>query len=295
MVPAEFTPLGETRDKAAHTFFKKRASSPRKPVRLLRSREPSRLSLGISGCRSRLALGLHAVSAAPWAESWPECAVDARSGAMTVLTYSITDWLHAPGARQAHLRRGAKTQENSPDFVGLLCDQLGENSADRRLRAALQRIARRLGQERVEHLVERARVIHAGSGMLVKDGSRRRTLGGVFFQLAKQERRHCAPLRCGTPGEAIRAADRGEPPLQRHMPRSTDDAAAAISSGQGEQLPRASDALFGSVGAGLEMTTAVARLVAAAVGACAPEPEGLSEEATAVHTVFPSQSLAYTR
>lgn len=126
------------------------------------------------------------------AESWPASATDAPYCGMSVLTYTIVDWLHAPGARQAHLRRDIKGRGTSRDFVHLLCDQLGENWDNRRLRKELQRIERRLGQELVEQLVEQARVIHAGSGMLVKDGSRRRTLGGVFFQLAKQERRRCA-------------------------------------------------------------------------------------------------------
>lgn len=44
-----------------------------------------------------------------------------------------------------------------------------------------------LGFERVDKLIDEAAAIFAGEGMLVADGSRKRTLGGVFFALCKQQ------------------------------------------------------------------------------------------------------------
>ena len=51
----------------------------------------------------------------------------------------------------------------------------------------LYRAVRNLGEDRVRALVTQARVVEETGGMLVPDGSRRRTLGGVFFSLVRDE------------------------------------------------------------------------------------------------------------
>jgi hypothetical protein len=103
-----------------------------------------------------------------------------------MLSYNITNWLESPGPREAHVVVTARTR--SADFVLGLCDELDELPTPR-MRHVLGGVVRRLGKSHVERLAGRAKIIFAGSGMLVRDGSRRRTLGGVFFQLIKRERR----------------------------------------------------------------------------------------------------------
>jgi hypothetical protein len=48
-------------------------------------------------------------------------------------------------------------------------------------------LLRRLGTEKVAGLVAEALRIENGGGLLTNDGSRRRTLGGVFFHIAKED------------------------------------------------------------------------------------------------------------
>lgn len=43
-----------------------------------------------------------------------------------------------------------------------------------------------LGLEKAEELVKKAQEVYAGEGLLTKDGSRKRTLGGVFFRLVRE-------------------------------------------------------------------------------------------------------------
>jgi hypothetical protein len=104
-----------------------------------------------------------------------------------VLAYKITNWAIAPGPRQAHLvvtsemrelsRRRARTR------VQRICRALEEQDTPR-IHHAIAEVTRRLGFERSEELVREARTIFAGPGMLVRNGSRKRTPGGIFFQLA---------------------------------------------------------------------------------------------------------------
>ncbi len=65
-----------------------------------------------------------------------------------------------------------------------IAQALGET--DRAVLAQLRRAIRVLGVETTQALVAETQQIEAEGGMLTKDGSRRRTPGGVFFQLVLQ-------------------------------------------------------------------------------------------------------------
>ena len=95
-------------------------------------------------------------------------------------------------------------------LVAELAAQLSETEATplRQIRRALAT----LGEERVRAFVAEALAVEAGGGLLLPDGSRRRTLGGVFFHLVRQgvtrdERRaifpHVAGGRRGRPATAV--------------------------------------------------------------------------------------------
>ncbi len=65
-----------------------------------------------------------------------------------------------------------------------IAEQLGENGAGPReqIRRALEVV----GPEAVQAALEEAQRIEAAGGLLLKDGSRRRTPGGVFFYVLRQ-------------------------------------------------------------------------------------------------------------
>lgn len=65
-----------------------------------------------------------------------------------------------------------------------IASALGEHE-DKPLRD-LQRVLDHIGADQARELVERARSIHAQGGMLTRDESRTRSLGGVFFQLTRE-------------------------------------------------------------------------------------------------------------
>jgi len=68
-------------------------------------------------------------------------------------------------------------------LAGRIAEALGETAPDPRGRIA--RIVLVLGGERAEAFVARTWAIEAAGGMPVRDGSRRRTPGGVFFRLVR--------------------------------------------------------------------------------------------------------------
>jgi len=79
-----------------------------------------------------------------------------------------------------------------------LADGLGETEPGPR--AQVWRVVRVLGIERAQALYHRTVEGEAAGGMMLPDGSRRRTPGGVFFKLArkvatKQERRRIFPFQ----------------------------------------------------------------------------------------------------
>jgi len=73
----------------------------------------------------------------------------------------------------------------TPTAAEEIVAQLGETEQEpiRQLRRAV----RILGEERIRDLVARALKVEASGGTMIPDGSRRRTVGGVFFHLARAE------------------------------------------------------------------------------------------------------------
>lgn len=108
-----------------------------------------------------------------------------------MLAYNIKNWEEAPGTREAHLVVTRETREMSRrrarERIQRICRALGERETPRVCRAIGQ-VTRELGFARTHELVEEARAIFDWPGMLVRNGSRRRTLGGIFFQLANAAR-----------------------------------------------------------------------------------------------------------
>lgn len=85
-----------------------------------------------------------------------------------------------PDVDEATVERGlSKKQRQTAEAV---VKELGEH-----IRKPVRRIHTMIllcGHSFVLHLVEEAKAIDAGEGMMTQDGERRRTLGGVFFTLA---------------------------------------------------------------------------------------------------------------
>ena len=91
--------------------------------------------------------------------------------------------------------------------VAALADALQEPN-----RPLLTQVLRVLGQDRCVAILADTLACEAHGGMLTKDGTRRRTPGGVFFQLVKeratrQERQRLFPRPAPQPGQ-------GQPPRQ---------------------------------------------------------------------------------
>ncbi len=63
--------------------------------------------------------------------------------------------------------------------------QLGETHAG--ARATIWRTVRTIGPERAQAFVVLALDVEANGGMLIPDGSRKRTLGGIFFYLVRTQ------------------------------------------------------------------------------------------------------------
>ena len=69
--------------------------------------------------------------------------------------------------------------------VTAIAAQLGET--EQLPQRQIARAVSTLGEERVRALVARALAIEAQGGLMLPDGSRRRTLGGVFFQILRKD------------------------------------------------------------------------------------------------------------
>jgi phosphorylated adapter RNA export protein len=75
--------------------------------------------------------------------------------------------------------------ENTKDVVAAIAQQLGETEATPLLQ--IRRIVKQLGAERTLEFLAETQQIEAQGGLMLPDGSRRRTPGGVFFYLVKQK------------------------------------------------------------------------------------------------------------
>jgi hypothetical protein len=73
------------------------------------------------------------------------------------------------------------------DDIRRVADQIAAQLGERAIAPSVQirRIVRVLGAERAQAFAREALAIEAQGGLRVPDGSRRRTLGGVFFHLVK--------------------------------------------------------------------------------------------------------------
>ncbi len=70
-------------------------------------------------------------------------------------------------------------------IAAAIAAQLGETAPGPR--ATIWRTVRTLGPERAQAFVAQAQEVEANGGMLVPDGSRTRTLGGIFFYLVRTQ------------------------------------------------------------------------------------------------------------
>ena len=67
----------------------------------------------------------------------------------------------------------------------VIADQLAETAPG--ARATIWRTVRTIGPERAQAFVAQAQEVEANGGMLIPDGSRKRTLGGIFFYLVRTQ------------------------------------------------------------------------------------------------------------
>lgn len=83
-------------------------------------------------------------------------------------------------------------------FVRSVCDLLGEPTTGEQF-YRIHLIIRVLGRDRVVELLHRTLEVEQQGGLLIKDSSRRRSTGGVFYQLAKEQHRDLLPARVFRP------------------------------------------------------------------------------------------------
>src|SRR3712207_4152715 len=90
--------------------------------------------------------------------------------------------LDAPRTRA--MRRMSNRTPITP-IATAIAAQLGET--ERIPQQTIWRCVRVLGAERTQAFVAQALEVEANGGMLIPDGSRRRTLGGIFFYLVRTQ------------------------------------------------------------------------------------------------------------
>ncbi len=80
-------------------------------------------------------------------------------------------------------RQGKQEQEPTPNMVAtMIADRLGETVIGARVQ--IKRIVQVLGRSQARALLEETLRVEENGGIMLPDGSRRRTPGGVFFYLA---------------------------------------------------------------------------------------------------------------
>lgn len=106
--------------------------------------------------------------------------------------------VHEPEQQQERPRPVLTPEQQAIREAGIrIADALGETLPEPR--AQVGRIVRVLGIERAEALYQQTIATEAGGGMMLPNGSRRRTPGGVFFKLARdmassRQRRFMFPM-----------------------------------------------------------------------------------------------------
>jgi hypothetical protein len=81
-------------------------------------------------------------------------------------------------------KRGKHPNPDQP-VVSQIVEALGEPAG--RAEGQIGRIVRLLGPEQALALLAQTEQVEANGGMLLPDGSRKRTKGGVFFRLVKDQ------------------------------------------------------------------------------------------------------------
>ncbi len=143
------------------------------------------------------------------------------------------------GSKNKEARMGSTPPNLVTSTAGQIAEQLGET--DTTPRRQIWRIVRTIGPERTQAFVEQALEIEANGGMLLPDGSRKRTLGGVFFrlvrdQVSEEERRAIWPYpTCQQQKQRGKAPTAPTPPqLPSFQWETADEVITAISKHLGE-------------------------------------------------------------
>ncbi len=82
-------------------------------------------------------------------------------------------------------KRPAKENDQYREAVQRIATALGETNAQPL--AHIRRIVRVLGEERAHQLLTQAQTVEQDGGLMTISGKRRRTLGGVFFRLTREQ------------------------------------------------------------------------------------------------------------
>jgi hypothetical protein len=134
---------------------------------------------------------------------------------------------------------GTASPASRPDLAGEIANRLGETNPA--AQAQIRGVVQTLGAEGAQTLLTRTLAVEAGDGLMVLDGSRRRTPGGTFLKLSKgamsPEQRLAVfgppPVRVKTPRPARtsepRPAKRHKAPKAAPKPPSDEMIAAGIS------------------------------------------------------------------
>jgi len=102
-------------------------------------------------------------------------------GSEQPVTYVVRE--NKRGTYAAEVRATGPAAPNLSDTIRQIAALLGET--EQKPRSQIRRIVRHLGPDAARGYVAEAQRVEAAGGMMLPDGSRRRTLGGVFFTLVR--------------------------------------------------------------------------------------------------------------